>query len=479
MRWSEALRPLPMSRVAVVAPAVALRRALTTVADAGVVEFERSARAGDLPPGAAARALQRLQASHGGPGRSAATPLLSVAEPDVTELIRAGRADLLAGEAELAGYRDEAVAHGRVAALIGWAPAAELPALTARLAPVGAAVVPLPAPRGVEPPTLASPDQAHRAFDPLVAGYSTVPYPDIDPTLLAGLAYLVMFGAMFGDAGHGTVLLLGALLVRSGRPRRLAALRPHWPLIAGAGISSIAFGLLYGECFGPTGLVPTLWLAPLDHPVPLLLAGVGLGAVLLAGSFLLGTVNRVREGGWVAALYAPSGLAGSVLFLAAGLAVLGWYAHLGWAGVAAVVLAAAGLGLAYVGLFAGSGGGAAGALQAGVELFDVVIRIGANVVSFARLAAFGLTHAVLAWIVWDATTALWQRGGGAPVGAAVLFLVGNALAFGLEALVAGVQALRLEYYELFSRVFQLEGRPFRPWHVPVVEPDPVAPAASR
>jgi V/A-type H+-transporting ATPase subunit I len=47
------------------------------------------------------------------------------------------------------------------------------------------------------------------------------------------------------------------------------------------------------------------------------------------------------------------------------------------------------------------------------------------------------------------------------------FTIGNALAFGLEALVAGVQALRLEYYELFSRVLAGQGRPFRPWHVPM------------
>jgi V/A-type H+-transporting ATPase subunit I len=44
-----------------------------------------------------------------------------------------------------------------------------------------------------------------------------------------------------------------------------------------------------------------------------------------------------------------------------------------------------------------------------------------------------------------------------------VFAVGNLLTFGLEALVAGIQALRLEYYELFSRVFLSEGRPFRPW----------------
>ena len=51
----------------------------------------------------------------------------------------------------------------------------------------------------------------------------------------------------------------------------------------------------------------------------------------------------------------------------------------------------------------------------------------------------------------------------------MLFAIGNAIAFALEALVAGVQGLRLEYYELFSRVFAGEGRPFRPWRFPVID----------
>ncbi|MEV4232450.1 ATPase, partial [Streptomyces bobili] len=65
------------------------------------------------------------------------------------------------------------------------------------------------------------------------------------------------------------------------------------------------------------------------------------------------------------------------------------------------------------------------------------------------------------------TTALAGAGVAALFAAVLLFAVGNALAFALEALVAGVQALRLEFYELFSRVFEAQGRPFRPWQVPV------------
>ena len=74
----------------------------------------------------------------------------------------------------------------------------------------------------------------------------------------------------------------------------------------------------------------------------------------------------------------------------------------------------------------------------------------------------------LGLLVWEGTKALWHRGGLAALAAVVVFAAGTALAFSLEALVVAIQALRLEYYELFSRVFVSQGRPFRPWHVPTV-----------
>jgi V/A-type H+-transporting ATPase subunit I len=109
--------------------------------------------------------------------------------------------------------------------------------------------------------------------------------------------------------------------------------------------------------------------------------------------------------------------------------------------------------------------------QAAIELFDTVIRVFANVVSFGRLAAFGLTHAAIGLVVWEGARSLWGPGLSA-VGAVALFIVGNVVAFALEALVVGVQALRREYYELFSRVFTGEGRLFHPWHVPTATKEP-------
>ena len=451
-----------MSRIAVVTREPALRDALVRVADAGVVEFDRLVSPADLPLSEAGRTLQRLAPA--GPTR----PCLAADPPDLTELERGGRADLIAGELALGECAAQAVVRDGLAALLGWVPTDALPTLNDRLAAVGAAAAPLPAPRGVQPPTATRRGPAGTAFAPLVDTYAPVPYRDLDPTIPSGLAYAIMFGAMFGDAGHGAMLVAGALLIRFGSFRRpwLTRLRPHALLIAAAGVSAIFFGLIYGECFGPTGLLGPGLISPLDQPIPMLAGGIALGAVLLAGAYALGTVNRMREGGLALALYAPAGIAGTLVFLAAAAGAAAWYWSIGWLGLVAALVAATGLVLAFVGLRTAAGGGGAGTAQAAVETFDLVIRLGANVVSFARLAAFGLTHAVLGLIVWDATVGLWGRGVAGAIAAAIVFTLGNALAFGLEALVAGIQALRLEYYELFSRVFRAEGRPFQPWHVP-------------
>ncbi|GAB2920745.1 V-type ATPase 116kDa subunit family protein [Streptomyces heilongjiangensis] len=495
MLRAEAAVPVRMRRVAIVAPEQALRESLVRIAEAGCVEVDLAGDGGPEAYGPAATRLRRL-------GVASGRPVLCEDPPDLDVLEREGRTDLLVGEAQLEERLGSAVRRGGVAALAGWCPETEVAATAARLAGAGGALVPLRAPRGVDPPTLlagaGTAPAAHpatpvrRSFTPLVTTYGTVPYADLDPTMAAGVVYVLMFGLMFGDAGHGLLLVALALLLRAGRPRRFAALRPLWPFVAGAGLAATLAGVAYGEFFGPTGVLPVLWLEPLEEPMRLLAVAVGLGAVLLAGAYAAGTVNRWREGGPVSALYATTGVAGAALYL--GLAVGAGSVWLGQVafGVVGAVIAVAGLVLAGTGLYAATAGGPGGAAQTGVQLFDAVVRIGSNVVSFARLAAFGLTHAALGAIVWDGTTALAGRG---PVGVAAavpVFLVGNAVAFSLEALVAGVQALRLEFYELFSRLFESEGRPFRPWRPPVrpvagqaadtgppTPEDPVRPGSAR
>ena len=458
MRWLDAVAPVRMTRITLVAPEDALRDVLVRVAESGTVEIDLP-DCRQPPPGELATRLQHA-------GQAPSAPVLSAERPDLDRLEQAGRYDLLAGEVQLEEYATAAAKRPGVAALAGWIPAKRLPAVAASVAEVGGAVVPRRRPPGIEAPTLLRDAGLRGSLNPLVQTYGTVPYADVDPTWAAWVAYVLMFGMMFGDAGQGVLLVAAALTLRAGWPRWARRYRRAWPFVGGAGVAATGFGLLYGECFGPTRLVPTVWLDPLSHPTTLLLVAAGIGVILLALAYALGTINRWREGGWPAALYAPSGIAGISFFLGAGAAAAGWYMRRPLLTGAGAFVAIAGLALAVIGFLAEAGGGGAGTMQASVEAFDFVVRLGANVVSFTRLAAFGLTHAALGMLVWQGTRALWDRGGVLIVAGMILFAAGTALAFSLEALVAAIQALRLEYYELFSRVFVTQGRPFRPWHVP-------------
>jgi V/A-type H+-transporting ATPase subunit I len=453
-----------MERIAVVAPATQFRDVLAAMADAGVVEPVRlPGRIG----GDAASALARITVRSAAPGAPNA-PVLAAAAPDIAALERDGRLAELAGEADLEVVAASAGRRGRIVAVAGWSPRSAVPALAVRLAALGGAVSRRPVSAWIAPPTLLPPSRENAAFQPLVDTYATVPYADLNPSLFAGIAYVLMFGMMFGDAGHGALLLVAGVVMIANRRGWIARYRALAPFVLGAGITSTAFGFAYGEAFGPTGLVPTLWLAPLVAPLTLMAVAIGAGAALISASYVLGAVNRWREGGFWIALFALPGLAGIALYAGLALAAGGFVLHLTDLLAGGLALAAIGLVLAFLGYYGEAGGGAAGAIQAGIELFDGVTGIGTNTISFTRLAAFGMTHAALGAIVWSASASLWARG---PLWwslAVIVFALGNAVTFGLEALVAAVQALRLEYYEMFSRIFVSQGRRFTPWLVPSV-----------
>ena len=286
--------------------------------------------------------------------------------------------------------------------------------------------------------------------------------------MLAGLAYVVMFGMMFADVGQGAAPAAASPALRSGGPR-LAGFEPAWLFLVGAGLSSMLFGALYGEFFGPTGVVPVVWLAPLDQPMTLLVAaGRRSARCYWPASYGLGTVNRgARAAGGARSMPRP-GWPGRRCSSASGASPAGVYCRrlrcwsLGvWPRPPASCVA-------YIGLLAAAGGARPGRLQAGIELFDLVIRLGRTWSSFARLAAFGLTHAALAWSSGRPRPACGTGAGSASWPPSSSSSSATWSRSRWRALVAAIQALRLEYYELFSRVF--ERGPAVP---PLARPDPL------
>jgi V/A-type H+-transporting ATPase subunit I len=92
-----------------------------------------------------------------------------------------------------------------------------------------------------------------------------------------------------------------------------------------------------------------------------------------------------------------------------------------------------------------------------VGILEIFTGYLANTLSFMRVAGLGIAHVSL----MAAFQSISEMAGGGIAGIAILVL-GNILVIGLEGLSAGIQALRLNYYEFFSKYFTGKGIAYNP-----------------
>ncbi|MHC1763442.1 MAG: V-type ATP synthase subunit I [Verrucomicrobiia bacterium] len=365
--------------------------------------------------------------------------------------------------------------------ITGWLPADQLSGIKQRLveATGGRCVVQALEPAGFpqeEIPVLLRHGRLLKPFEMLVTAYGLPRYGEFSPTLFVALSYVLMFGMMFGDVGHGGLLALaGAILLA--KAKSLIA-RHAGVLLVANGLSSVAFGLAYGSCFGlPAFKEHAFWRDPLEgDPMKLMLLAIGVGIVLMSVGLVLNISNRLRQGDWPDGLLGKFGLAGAVFYwgtlvVVAKLAVL---RSNGWLGVA--VLICVGIPVACwiakeplalvrsrAGREAAHGGILAGILESFVGAFEGLLLYLANTISFVRLAAYAMSHAALLLATFTLADQVRQMPVGGPVLSVIVIILGNLAAFGLEGIVAAVQALRLEYYEFFGKFFSGDGQPFKPF----------------
>ena len=343
---------------------------------------------------------------------------------------------------------------GGLAVLAGWVPTERIAALRAMLSrDLGDRfVLETRDPRGDERPRVPSAlryPALLRPFGAVVRTYGVPRYGEVDPTWLFALSFVAMFGMMFGDVGHGFVIAAAGILAR----RRL---RRFTPLVIAMGMASMLFGLLYGSVFGYEGLLLPLWISPLHDPGRLLAVALyfGIGFIVVMASISIR--NRLREEDYAGALLSGGGLAGIAFYLGLVAAAWRWLDTGGLrpAGIAGFVLPlAVVLGYEWQ---RNSGPIAERIAIVAIEGFDTLLGYIANTLSFLRVAAFSLNHVALAIAVFTIANGM------GPAGHWTTVVVGNVFILVLEGAIVTIQALRLEYYEGFSRFFSGDGREFKP-----------------
>lgn len=346
---------------------------------------------------------------------------------------------------------------GTLAALQGWIRAAHLPDVEARLSESLSLPFVLESrePRTDEHHLVPVPVQNRGLLSPfalLVQQYGVPRFGEFDPTILFAVTFAGMFGMMFGDIGHGAIILLTGIALR----RKIGTFTYLFVL---AGASAMLFGWLYGSIFGVEHWLHPLWIAPMSDPIYMLSVALAWGVAFLTLGSVIAIANRLLSGDQAGALFGPGGLFSLVLYLA----LLGGLINLsqgdGFPPAATLVIVATLILL--IGYQWQSSDTPYGEriFTTLIETFEIVNGYIASSLSFLRVAAFSLNHVALSLAVFTLADSMGT------IGHWVTLVLGNLFIIVLEGIIVAIQTLRLEYYEGFSRYFYGDGTPFRPLRV--------------
>lgn len=310
-----------------------------------------------------------------------------------------------------------------------------------------------------KPPTKLKNNWLFKPFEFFIKMYGIPSYKEVDPTPFMSITYLFLFGFMFGDLGQGFVFfLIGELLLHLKK-------MPFGGIISRLGISSMFFGLLYGSIFGFETVIPALWLKPFDNINTLLIVAIGIGVVFLTLGYIYGMLNNYKMKDYHNIVLGKNGLTGLVLYFCLLLVALALFTgnRIISVGVLGAIIV-----LAIVILFMkepiinklthkkGHKLDVNFFVESFFEVFEILLSIFSNTLSFIRVGAFALNHVGL-FIAFESLAHLIGSG----IGSIIVYIIGNLFIIGLEGLIVGIQVLRLEYYELFSKYYVGGGEEFK------------------
>jgi V/A-type H+-transporting ATPase subunit I len=349
------------------------------------------------------------------------------------------------------------------------------------------------------------------SFERMIFSYGSPVYGSIDPTPFVAIFFTLLFGIMFGDLGQGlTILVIGILLSKN--ILKVGGYNKSAPVFMAVGISSSVMGLLTGEFFANetllepfeywvTGLFgtphsPILSMMPVDKAGSIadtftvmgitmpgktkamfLMFGiaVAIGFVINTIGLLINIINKFSAKKFGDAIFGIKGLSGAVFFwyvvvMALRMVIAGHtIAVYDWI-VIGVTLFFAAFGEPFVRLADhehpvmenGFGAMFIGGL---VGIIEVISTYLSNTVSFLRVGAFALAHAVLDYIIL-----LMSKQAGM-IGGIFVMILGNAIVVVLEGMIVAIQVVRLQYYEFFSKFFNETGREFTPFKFTYGKPE--------
>ena len=307
-------------------------------------------------------------------------------------------------------------------------------------------------PAGDNAPVLLKTPDFFKPFEKMIMGFSYPKYGEINPTIPFALTFLLFFGIMFGDVGHGIVLVILGLFLKKKYP-------DPSKIFVLSGVSSAIFGLFYGSFFGFHGLFISALISPVHNIQEMFSLSIGVGIAVLSISFVLNIISLYRRKKIKALFFGEGG----VLWL-----LIYWYI-LGIIVKVIVfkinvfydlILLGFMLFVVFIFIYIKS----RSITESFIKLMREILESITNTVSFIRLGAFALAHSTLFLAVFTVARFLEaEKGGGFFYWLTIV--AGNIFIIILEGIIVAIQTLRLEYYEFFKRFFEGGGVPYKPFKI--------------
>jgi V/A-type H+/Na+-transporting ATPase subunit I len=321
------------------------------------------------------------------------------------------------------------------------------------------------------PPTKIQNHSFIKPFETITTLYGVPQYGEIDPTPLIAITFPILFGFMFGDAGHGLILLsVGlalALLIKKNE-----GIRNFSGVLAACGVGAIFAGLLFGEFFGKQLFAP-LWFDPFEDVTGFLIFSLFLGIIQIMSGFALELINFVLKGNIIDAVATALP---KMLFYVGGIYLIVVYQLSFDRWLAGPILLPL---IPFVFLIFGKGaivrtlkalgrqpkksGDHESLIERVFESGDLVTRLLSNTMSYARILALLMAHWALLLVTYTISNMVFQMPTLGMILGTIIIVGGNIFVIAFEGLIVFIHTLRLHFYEWFSKFYQGTGVIFTPF----------------
>ena len=354
---------------------------------------------------------------------------------------------------------------------IGWVPAKKVKSTVSKLESFKGVEVQVFSPEDVpdiEPPVKLKNPKIFSPYEYYVNMYGLPKYHDMDITFFVAIVYTFVFGVMFGDVGQGILLAVGGFLAWKFKKLELGK------ILVPCGIASTVCGFIFGSVFGYEEALDPIYhmLGMSSKPVEVMSSVNGVlvfaiftGVALVFAAMLMHVIICFKRKETGEALFSQNGIAGIVFYVAGVCAI---YSFMGGPTIIPkkilLVMFAVSVPVLFckeilIKLVSGEKNIKPESmvdfiLQNFFECILYVLEYFSNTLSFLRVGAFVIVHASMMMVVFTLAGDPYSLKG------IIIVILGNIVVIALEGLLTGIQALRLMFYEMFSRFHEGGGRPF-------------------